>query len=150
MVVDVPALGPPAGILGAIDDMWFSWVTDMGLPGPDRGAGGRYLIVGPGYDGPLPDGGYYVSHGRTTRSCVLGRAFMVDNDPAPAVEGDPQGGFRIYPYLPGAVGTAVGERTSPGGPAGTPARRAPRRASSTRSGMSFNTIPPNDYSLLGA
>ena len=54
MVLDVPALGPPSGILGTIDDMWFRWVTDVGLPGPDRGAGGRYLIVGPGYDGPLP------------------------------------------------------------------------------------------------
>ncbi len=48
MVVDVPALGAPTGILGTIDDMWFRWVTDLGLPGPDRGAGGRYLIVGPG------------------------------------------------------------------------------------------------------
>ena len=49
MVLDVPALGPPSGLLGTIDDMWFRWVTDVGLPGPDRGAGGRYLIVGPGY-----------------------------------------------------------------------------------------------------
>jgi hypothetical protein len=54
MVVDLPALGPPTGIRGGVDDMWFNWVTDMGLPGPDRGAGGRYLIVGPGYDGPAP------------------------------------------------------------------------------------------------
>jgi Protein of unknown function (DUF1254) len=54
MVIDLPALGPPTGILGAVDDMWFGWVTDTGIPGPDRGLGGRYLIVGPGYDGPLP------------------------------------------------------------------------------------------------
>ena len=47
MVIDVPAL--PSGILGTIDDMWFRWVTDFGLPGPDRGQGGRYLLVGPGY-----------------------------------------------------------------------------------------------------
>ena len=44
MVIDVPALGAPSGILGTIDDMWFRWVTDLGLPGPDRGAGGRYLM----------------------------------------------------------------------------------------------------------
>ena len=37
MVLDVPALGAPSGILGTIDDMWFRWVTDLGLPGPDRG-----------------------------------------------------------------------------------------------------------------
>jgi hypothetical protein len=36
MVLDVPPLGPPSGILGTIDDMWFRWVTDFGLPGPDR------------------------------------------------------------------------------------------------------------------
>ena len=54
MVVDVPALGPPSGILGCIDDMWFGWVTDFGLPGPDRAQGGRYLLVGPGYEGPCP------------------------------------------------------------------------------------------------
>ena len=39
MVLDVPSLGAPSGILGTIDDMWFRWVTDVGLPGPDRGRG---------------------------------------------------------------------------------------------------------------
>ena len=48
MVIDVPPLGAPSGILGCIDDMWFRWVTDFGAPrsrprpgGPlsDRGAG---------------------------------------------------------------------------------------------------------------
>jgi hypothetical protein len=41
MVLDVPALAAPSGILGTIDDMWFRWVTDIGLPGPDRAEGGR-------------------------------------------------------------------------------------------------------------
>src|SRR4249920_4156464 len=107
IVVELPALGPPTGILGGVDDMWFGWVTDMGLPGPDRGAGGRYLIVGPGYDGPLPDAGYFVSHCRTTRVTALGRGFMVDNDPTVPVEAI-RTGFHVYPYVPGAYGTAVG------------------------------------------
>jgi hypothetical protein len=55
----------PSGGLGAINDMWFQWVIDMGKPGPDRGLGGKYLIIGPGYDGPLPQGGYFVAHART-------------------------------------------------------------------------------------
>ena len=46
MVLDVPALGPPSGLLGTIDDMWFRWVTDLGLPGPIAAAGGRYLSWG--------------------------------------------------------------------------------------------------------
>jgi hypothetical protein len=95
MVIDLPALGPPTGILGAVDDMWFGWVTDTGLPGPDRGQGGRYLIVGPGYDGPLPDDGFFVSHCRTTRAIWFGRAFMVDNDPEPAVKAI-RNGLRIF------------------------------------------------------
>jgi LysM repeat protein len=55
----------PSGGLGAINDMWFQWVIDIGKPGPDRGLGGKYLIVGPDYDGPLPEGGYFVAHART-------------------------------------------------------------------------------------
>src|SRR5450755_1553049 len=101
MVVELPALGPPTGILGGVDDMWFNWVTDFGLPGPDRGAGGRYLIVGPGYDGPLPDSGFHVCHARTTRVTALGRGFMVDNDskvPAEAI----RNGVRLSRYVPGA------------------------------------------------
>src|SRR5664279_778507 len=35
MVLDVPALGPPSGILGAVDDVWFRWVTDLGVSGPE-------------------------------------------------------------------------------------------------------------------
>ena len=45
----------PSDAVGTINDMWFSWVIDIGAPGPDRGLGGKYLIVPPGYDGPLPE-----------------------------------------------------------------------------------------------
>jgi hypothetical protein len=94
-----------------VDDMWFKWVTDIGLPGPDRGAGGRYLIVGPGYDGPLPDSGFHVFHARTTRVTLIGRAFMIDNDPTAPVEVIREG-FRVSPYVPGAEGN--GRRQLPG------------------------------------
>ena len=71
MVVQTP---PQA--LGIFDDMWWRWIVDFGLPGPDRGEGGRFLLVGPGYDGPLPDSGYHVGHSRTTRVFLLGRSFI--------------------------------------------------------------------------
>jgi hypothetical protein len=143
MVIDVPELPAPSAILGTIDDMWFQWVTDFGLPGPDRGGGGRYLVVGPGYDGPLPDSGFHLSHARTTRVCVLGRAFMIDNDPAPAVAAI-KAGFRISAYTAGATGTAVGSFL---------AGRAPMAAAGPKPETRFvdavhlamNTIPPNDY-----
>ena len=105
MVVDVPAIRP-SGILGTIDDMWFRWVTDFGLPGPDRGEGGKYLLVGPGYDGPLPDGGFHVSHARTTRVMRDRPGVHGRQRPGPGGRGG-QEGFRIYPYTPGASGTAV-------------------------------------------
>ena len=41
-------LETPPDALGLIDDMWFRWITDFGLPGADRGQGGTYLLVGPG------------------------------------------------------------------------------------------------------
>ena len=44
----------PPGALGIFDDLWFRWVMDFGMPGPDRGEGGKYLLLPPGYDGPLP------------------------------------------------------------------------------------------------
>ena len=143
MVLDMPPLGPPSGILGTIDDMWFRWVTDFGLSGPDRGQGGRYLIVGPGYDGPLPDSGFHVSHARTTRVCVLGRAFMADNDPRVPVEAI-RNGFRISPYVPGAQGTAVASFLAGAAPLGAPSA-VPETRFIEGSGVVFNTIPANDF-----
>jgi hypothetical protein len=62
MVLEVPPK-----FLGTIDDYWFRWVIDIGPPGPDRGEGGKYLIVPPGYDGLLPEGGFFTARARTTR-----------------------------------------------------------------------------------
>jgi hypothetical protein len=143
-VLDIPPLGPPSGILGTIDDMWFRWVTDFGLPGPDRTRGGRYLLVGPGYDGPLPDSGFHVAHSRTTRVCMLGRAFMIDNDPAVAVDAI-RNGVRISPYVPGDEGTAVASFLAGRAPLAPPAPAAETRFVEG-SGVVFNTIPPNDFS----
>ena len=55
MVIEVPPKSGP----GTIDDAFFRFVVDMGPPGPDRGAGGKYLILPPEYEGPLegPIGG---------------------------------------------------------------------------------------------
>ena len=143
MVIDVPALGAPSGILGTIDDMWFNWVTDVGLPGPDRGEGGRYLMVGPGYDGPLPDSGYHVFHARTTRVTLIGRGFMVDNDPTIPVKAI-RDGVRVHPYAPGAHGTAVSTYLAGNSPLGGAATTVETRFVEA-SGMPVNTLFPNDF-----
>lgn len=49
----------PTGMLGILNDMAFLYMQDLGVAGPDKGKGGRYLILPPGYDGDVPDG-YYV------------------------------------------------------------------------------------------
>jgi hypothetical protein len=143
MVIDVPPLGAPSGILGTIDDMWFQWVTDIGLPGPDRAEGGKYLMVGPGYHGPLPDSGFHVFHVRTTRVTVIGRAFMVDNDPAVPVEAI-RSGFRVSPYVPGARGSAVATFLAGHGPLGA-AKPVPEMRFIEASGLEFNTLFTGDY-----
>jgi hypothetical protein len=38
----------PPNVLGIIDDFWFRYVADFGMAGPDRGKGGKYLILPPG------------------------------------------------------------------------------------------------------
>jgi hypothetical protein len=48
----------PPKSLGAINDMWYRWVIDLGITGPDKGAGGKYLILPPGYKGDVPREGY--------------------------------------------------------------------------------------------
>ena len=66
----------PADAVGTINDMWFDWVVDIGFPGPDRGRGGKYLLVPPGYDGPLPEGGYFVAHAKTDHLLYAARAYL--------------------------------------------------------------------------
>ncbi len=102
IVVETPPLA-----LGVVDDMWFQWVTDFGLPGPDRGEGGKYLFVPPGYKGELPGSGYFVHKMRTTRATMLGRSFLENNDPKPVVALIKKT-LKIYPYLPGGYGTSIG------------------------------------------
>jgi hypothetical protein len=39
----------PPNILGVVDDFWFRYVIDLGNAGPDKGKGGKFLFVPPGY-----------------------------------------------------------------------------------------------------
>jgi hypothetical protein len=139
VVIDQPTNG-----LGAINDMWFSWVIDMGKPGPDRGLGGKYLIVGPGYNGPMPEGGYFVAHAKTDTVLYALRAFIDGGkDPAPAVK-NIKDNLKIYPYVAGSFGTSIAEALNGEvGLAGEP--KVPEMKFINVSGMAFNTIPPSDF-----
>jgi len=136
---------PPRG-LGAINDMWFSWIIDIGFPGPDRGEGGRYLLVPPGYDGPLPEGGFFMAKSSTIRVLYAARAFLVNNDPKPTVELIRKS-MKIYPYTPGGIGTSIATalqgkvRLAQNPP-------IPETKFVEGSGKAVNTIPPNDYGFF--
>ncbi len=56
-----------------VDDFWFRYVADMGIAGPDRGQGGKYLFLPPGYAGAVPDG-YFTYRCPTYSNWVVLRA----------------------------------------------------------------------------
>jgi hypothetical protein len=146
----------PPRVLGVVDDIWFQWVTDFGLPGPDRGEGGKYLFVPPGYKGELPESGYFVQKMRTTRATMLGRAFLENNDPKPPVALIKKT-LKIYPYLPGGYGTSIGSALQ--GKATLARTRdyqldwaflRPEEPAKfiEGTGKVLNTVPPNDFSYF--
>jgi len=124
---------------------WWRWVIDFGAPGPDRGQGGKYLILPPDYDGPLPQGGYFVARSRTIRVLILGRMFLVNNDPNPAAELI-KSRTKIYPYVPGGEGTSIAEFLSGDAKLGR-ITEPPPTVFREGSGVVMNTIPPNDFSF---
>ncbi|MET0713580.1 MAG: DUF1254 domain-containing protein [Microbacterium sp.] len=136
----------PSDTLGMFDDMWFRWISDFGLPGADRGRGGAYLLVPPGYEGSLPEGGFYVHESPTNLVFIVGRAFINEtpgNDPEP-VAARIKKELKIYPYVPGGVGSSVGAFITGRGPLGTLADpRSPRFVEGT--GLAINTLPPTDF-----
>ena len=133
---------PPKG-LGTINDMWFSWIIDIGFPGPDRGEGGKYLIVPPGYDGPLPEGGFYVAHSKTNRVLYAARAFLDDNDPKPAVASDQEVDQDLSLHA-GRCRNQHRDGARRQGPARSQSA-IPETKFVEASGKSFNTIPPSDF-----
>jgi hypothetical protein len=75
----------PPKVLGGVNDIWFRWVTDIGITGPDHGQGGKYLFLPPGYKGNVPEG-YYVVHSKTYNLWIPWRIFLEHGDPKPGVE----------------------------------------------------------------
>src|SRR5215471_567030 len=62
--------------------------------GPDKGKGGKYLLLPPGYKGQVPDG-YFVAHSRTFENLLFFRTFLKDGDPKPGVDSVKKF-FRVY------------------------------------------------------
>ncbi|MBP1775694.1 MAG: uncharacterized protein H6Q86_1700, partial [candidate division NC10 bacterium] len=116
----------PPRVLGPVDDADFRWVVDVGLTGPDKGAGGDYLFVPPGYKGTLPADGYHVAKPRTNRLAIFYRAFVEKGDVAAAVAGV-KANAAVFPL--------------------SQAAKPPATTFVNTSGVKFNTISANDFSF---
>ena len=85
----------PSNVLGFINDAWFNYVIDFGNAGPDKGKGGKFLIVPSGYEGDIPKG-YHVAKSNTHGHWVVWRGFQVDGSTKLAID-ETKKKFRVYP-----------------------------------------------------
>lgn len=99
-------------------------VADIGITGPDKGKGGKYLLLPPGYKGDVPEG-YFVARSETFGNWVFFRTFLKDGDPKPGVD-IVKKYLRVYP---------LAEAANP-----------PEMKLFDFSGNAWNTIPPTDFS----
>ncbi|MFZ1201963.1 MAG: DUF1254 domain-containing protein, partial [Desulfobacterales bacterium] len=84
----------PPGMLGFLDDAWQRFVGNMGVVGPDKGKGGKYLVIPPGYSGDIPEG-YFLLKPPTNRNFMFLRGSIKDGLEAAA--DNFKKGLRIYP-----------------------------------------------------
>lgn len=116
----------PPGVLGPVDDAYFQWVIDIGLTGPDRGQGGKYLFVHRDYDGEIPDG-YFLAKTPTYRNLCFFRAF-VQNDDLEGTAAMVKAKFRSYPL--------------------SKVDNPPEQKFHNLSGKQMNTIHANDFEFF--
>jgi hypothetical protein len=113
----------PPNVLGIIDDFWFHYVGDVGNAGPDKGKGGKFLLLPPDYKGPVP-AGYFVFRSPTFGNVFFWRGFLVNGDPKPAVDATKKF-TKIYPLAK--------------------SKQPPPMKFINISGKEFNTIHANDF-----
>lgn len=82
MVIDVPA-----GLLGTMNNIWQQPLVDIGGPfSPEQNKGGRFLILPPSYDGPMPAISYHVAKSDTNTVIFYLRAIPQSQDDLPRLQ----------------------------------------------------------------
>jgi len=85
----------PKGLTaGGLLDMWQRPITDMGLSGPDKGEGGKYLVVPPGQKAPKDVEGYRVFESPTNNIFHAFRVLTTDSKEAEVLKSS----YQAYPY----------------------------------------------------
>jgi hypothetical protein len=121
-VIEVPAGTGP----GTVNDAFFRFVIDTGPPGPDKGKGGKYLILPPDHEGDVPDG-YFVSKSTSWVNWFIARGFLKDGKPDFSSQLF-RNGLKIYPLAKAA--------------------KPPKMKFLNGSGKAFNTIGSNDFNFF--
>ncbi|MFE3028851.1 DUF1214 domain-containing protein [Nocardia tengchongensis] len=88
VVLDIPPAEGDSTITGSIDSVWQTPLADVGPAGIDKGAGGRYLILPPGFNGQIPEG-FIPLHSETYAGFAIMRSNVkngTDADIAAAVD----------------------------------------------------------------
>lgn len=117
-VVDVPP-----GMLGVFNDAWFRYVVDIGPFGPDKGNGGKFLVLPPGHEGEVPEG-YYIVKPRSYKVLVFMRGSIAEGVDVAAENGKKT---KIYP---------LATKDNP-----------PKMEYIEASKKPFNTVHTNDYTF---
>jgi hypothetical protein len=74
----------PPKLQGMFDDFWHRPIADVGFVGPDKGEGGKYLLLPPDYQGEEPEG-YFTFRSPTYRIFLFWRGFLVEGKTGDAV-----------------------------------------------------------------
>lgn len=102
LVLDVPA-----NLQGILDDFWqrpltgpkingVQYLGDIGFPGPDKGKGGKYLVIPENYTGKVDEKNYYVYRSKTNGLFIFQRGFFKSvDDLSPGVKAVE--GIKVYP-----------------------------------------------------
>jgi len=68
-------LEAPPKLAAMLDSMWDQPIVDIGATGPDKGQGGKFLVLPPGYEGEVPEG-YFVAQSPTYGVMVVLRGYI--------------------------------------------------------------------------
>ena len=115
----------PPKMLGILDDMAFQYMTDLGVAGPDKGKGGKFLVLPPGYKGKVPKG-YFVVPSKTNGVWLFMRGYL--DKGIKVASQNIRNNLKVYP---------LSKKNNP-----------PKMAFTNVSGKEMEVVVPNDYSAF--
>ncbi len=121
----------PPDVLGVFDDGYMRYLSDFGAAGPDKGKGGKYLVLPPGYKGDVPKGYFVVkSTSYVVWNFMRGYVRGSVQDPANVKRSADNilNNLKVYP---------LAKKDDP-----------PKTEFVNMTGKHYNTVPPNDFSYF--